>query len=282
MSVPHSRINDVNAKKNIEYILKETKIITEEIAKKTAEKTSLESEVRTLNVESAKYLALDKFEKENFDMEKFKSSIMKVKKNAQGKYEPDNNNGTEVFKYWNAYKNTAYGQLEEMKNRAETQDFYNKFVKSISRFKAKLDLVNFGAKLGAKYIGVKNLTLTADGVFAGRYHSKYNQLLKFPGYTTGYVKLHAGAKYDFKLLNDKLVVSPEGNIIATFADIYAGICDPSLVLAPKVSLEYKPIEALKVKGSVEVPVKFGLNEFREFVYKNTSIKGTLNMRYEWK
>ena len=282
MKVPRNRINDVNAKKNIEYILKEIKIIDEEIAKKTAEKTSLESEVRTLNVESAEYLALAKFKKENFDMEKFKSSTMKVKKNAQGKYEPDNNNGTEVYKYWNTYRNTAYGQLEEMKNRADIQDSYNKFVKNISRFKAKLDLVNFGAKLGAKYTGVKNLTLTADGVFAGRYHSKYNQLLKFPAYTTGYVKLHAGAKYDFKLLNDKLVVSPEGNITATFADIYAGICDPSLVLAPKVSLEYKPIEELKVKGSIEVPVKFGLNEFREFGYKNTSIKGTLNMRYEWK
>ena len=281
MRAPHDRINDVNAKKNIEYILKETEIITEEIAKKTAEKISLESEVRTLNVESAKYLALAKFEKENFDMENFKSSLMKVKKNAQGKYEPDNN-GTEVYKYWNTYRNTAYGQLEEMENRANIQDSYNRFVKSISRFKAKLDLVNFGAKLGAKYTGVKNLTLTADGVFAGRYHSKYNQILKFPGYTTGYVKLHAGAKYDFKLLNDKLVVSPEGNITATFADIYAGICDPSLVLAPKVSLEYKPIEELKVKGSVEVPVKFGLNEVREFGYKNTGIKGTLNMRYEWK
>ena len=281
MRAPRDRINDVNAKKNIEYILKETEIITEEIAKKTAEKISLESEVRTLNVESAKYLALVKFEKENFDMEKFKSFTMKVKKNAQGKYEP-NENGTPVFDYWNAYRNTAYGQLEEVKNRAEIQDSYNRFVKSISRFKAKLDLVNFGAKLGAKYTGVKNLTLTADGVFAGRYHSKYNQLLKFPGYTTGYVKLHVGAKYDFKLLNDKLVVSLEENITATFADIYAGICDPSLVLSPKVSLEYKPIEELKVKGSIEVPVKFGLNEFREFGYKNTGIKGTLNMRYEWK
>ena len=281
MRAPHDRINDVITKKNIEYILKETEIITEEIAKKTAEKISLESEVRTLNVESAEYLALAKFEKENFDMEKFKSSAMKVKKNAQGKYEP-NKNGTPVFNYWNAYRNTAYGQLEEVKNRAEIQDSYNRFVKSISRFKAKLDLVNFGAKLGAKYTGVKNLILTADGVFAGRYHSKYNQLLKFPGYTTGYVKLHVGAKYDFKLLNDKLVVSPEENITATFADIYAGICDPSLVLAPKVSLEYKPIEELKVKGSIEVPVKFGLNEVREFGYKNTGIKGTLNMRYEWK
>ncbi|MBE3031562.1 hypothetical protein IMK15_06375, partial [Sneathia sp. DSM 16631] len=88
---------------------------------------------------------------------------------------------------------------------------------------AKLDLVNFGFKLGAKYTGVKNLTLTADGVFGGRHHSAYDQLFKFPAYTTGYVKLHAGAKYDFKLLNDKLVVSPEGNVTAKFTDIYAGI-----------------------------------------------------------
>lgn len=161
-------------------------------------------------------------------------------------------------------------------------DSYDKAKKSTAGLVSKLDLVNFGFKLGAKYTGVKNLTLTADGVFGGRHHSAYDQLLKFPAYTTGYVKLHAGAKYDFKLLNDKLVVSPEGNVTAKFTDIYAGICNPSLVLAPKVSVEYKPVDALKVAGSVEVPVNFGLNTLGDFGYQSTSIKGALNMKYEWK
>jgi len=170
----------------------------------------------------------------------------------------------------------------EKYNKNNLEELYKAAKKATAGLVSKVDLVNFGAKLGAKYTGVKNLTLTADGVFAGRYHSSYDKIFKYPAYTTGYVKLHAGAKYDFKLLNDKLVVSPEGNVTATFADIYAGICNPSLVLAPKVSVEYKPIEELKVKGSVEVPVRFGLNEFNEFGYKNTGIKGSLNMRYEWK
>ena len=207
-------------------------------------------------------------------------------KKINNEYVLDNSNDTNSVNADSVFGkiNSEYGKaLEVVKKYNKVSMSKKAYTSSVNKYRLeKRDLVNFGAKLGTKYTGVKNLTLTADGVFAGRYHSKYNQLLKFPGYTTGYVKLHAGAKYDFKLLNDKLVVSPEGNIIATFADIYAGICDPSLVLAPKVSLEYKPIEALKVKGSVEVPVKFGLNEFREFVYKNTSIKGTLNMRYEWK
>ncbi|MBE3031513.1 hypothetical protein IMK15_06055, partial [Sneathia sp. DSM 16631] len=84
------------------------------------------------------------------------------------------------------------------------------------------------------------------------------------------------------LLNDKLVVSPEGNVTAKFTDIYAGICNPSLVLAPKVSVSYKPMDALKVAGSVEVPVNFGLNTLGDFGYQSTGIKGALNMRYEWK
>ena len=162
----------------------------------------------------------------------------------------DNSNDTDVINADSVFGkiNSKYGKaLEVVKKYNKVSMSKKAYTSSVNKYGLeKRDLVNFGAKLGAKYTGVKNLTLTADGVFAGRYHSKYyNQLLKFPAYTTGYVKLHAGAKYDFKLLNDKLVVSPEGNITATFADIYAGICDPSLVLAPKVSVEYNPMETLK-------------------------------------
>ena len=58
--------------------------------------------------------------------------------------------------------------------------------------------------------------------------------------------------------------------------------NPSLVLAPKVSVEYNPMETLKVSGSVEVPVNFGINTLGDFTFKNTSIKGAFNMKYEWK
>lgn len=195
-----------------------------------------------------------------------------------------NNNGDikadDVFGKINSEYGKALKVVKKYKKASTQKEIYTSFINKYGL--EKQDLVNFGFKLGAKYTGVKNLTLTADGVFGGRHHSGFDQLLKYPSYTTGYVKLHAGAKYDYKLLSDKLVVSPEGNVTATFADIYAGLCNPSLVLAPKVSVSYKPVDALNVSGSVEVPVKFELNDFREFVYKNTSIKGSLNMRYEWK
>lgn len=206
----------------------------------------------------------------------------KFKKGNNG-YVLDNNGdikADDVFGKINSEYGKALKVVKKYKKASTQKEIYTSFINKYGL--EKQDLVNFGFKLGAKYTGVKNLTLTADSVFGVRHHSGFNQLLKYPSYTIGYVKLHAGAKYDYKLLSDKLVVSPEGNVTATFADIYAGLCNPSLVLAPKVSVSYKPVDALKVSGSVEVPVKFELNDFREFVYKNTSIKGSLNMRYEWK
>lgn len=176
---------------------------------------------------------------------------------------------------------TEYGKaLDKVKKlEKKIEQTRNGIINSVNIQKYNSNLVNFGFKLGAKYTGVKNLTLTADGVFAGRYHSLFDKTIK---YTTGYVKLHTGAKYDFKLSNDKLVVSLEGNVTATFADIYAGMVNPSLVLAPKVSVEYNPMETLKVAGSVEVPVNFGRTGINEFGYQSTSIKGAFNMKYEWK
>ena len=176
---------------------------------------------------------------------------------------------------------TEYGKaLDKVKNlEKKIEQTRNGIINSVNIQKYNSNLVNFGFKLGAKYTGVKNLTLTADGVFAGRHHSLFDKTIK---YTTGYVKLHTGTKYDFKLLNDKLVVSPEANVTATFADIYAGMVNPSLVLAPKVSVSYKPVDTLKVAGSVEVPVNFERIGINEFGYQSTSIKGAFNMKYEWK
>ena len=232
-------------------------------------------------------LANAEYYRDNFKEDVFKKNTTDkfVKDVSTKKYKKDNSGKTPAQFYEEITKN-EYGNALELVNKYNDFDFakkgYEEAIKGAKGVTAKLDLVNFGFKLGAKYTGVKNLTLTADGVFGGRHHSAYDQLLKFPAYTTGYVKLHAGAKYDFKLLNDKLVVSPEGNVTAKFTDIYAGICNPSLVLAPKVSVSYKPMDALKVAGSVEVPVNFGLNTLGDFGYQSTSIKGALNMKYEWK
>ncbi|MDK9581623.1 hypothetical protein QQA44_01985 [Sneathia vaginalis] len=175
---------------------------------------------------------------------------------------------------------TEYGKaLDKVKNlEKKIEQTRNGIINAVNIQKYNSDLVNFGFKLGAKYTGIKNLTLTADGVFAGRHHSLFDKTIK---YTTGYVKLHTGAKYDFKLLNDKLVVSPEANVTATFTDIYAGMVNPSLVLAPKVSAEYKPTDTLTLKGSVETPVKFK-TVGKEFKYTDTQIKTSLNLKYEWK
>ena len=232
------------------------------------------------------YLADSEYDLNNFDEEEFKrDDKSRYSKNGET-YEENNiaSAGKTPSQIFNEIGETKYGKaLEKVKkNNLDLQKEYKEKVEATKMFTAKLDLVNFGFKLGAKYTGVKNLALTADGVFAGRHHSGFDQLLKYPSYTTGYVKLHTGAKYDFKLLNDKLVVSPEANVTATFADIYAGMVNPSLVLAPKVSVEYNPMETLKVSGSVEVPVNFGRTGINEFGYQSTSIKGALNMRYEWK
>ncbi|WP_439932214.1 hypothetical protein [Sneathia vaginalis] len=240
--------------------------------------------------EKGKKLAKAEYNKEVFlheekENKKIKNIIKDLvfKKEADGSYKIATSGDVKANDVYDITK-SEYGKALATKESYEnySKNKYNEAINTLSEYKAKIDLVNFGFKLGTKYTGVKNLTLTADSVFAGRHHSGYDQLLKFKPYTTGYIKLHTGAKYDFKLLNDKLVVSPEANATTTFADIYAGTVNPSLVLAPKVSVEYNPIETLKVSGSVEVPVKFGLNQFEEFGYRSTSIKGALNMKYEWK
>ncbi|MBE3031544.1 hypothetical protein IMK15_06260, partial [Sneathia sp. DSM 16631] len=292
--------DSLTAKVKAEFV--DTKDIDAEIEKLTKEIAAYGSETAEGKIKKAKdeldtivdnggakakgtTLANAEKDRDTFDKDAFKASPTKYKLEDGKVTAIDNNNGSTGQQLETTLTTDpvagAKKALEDIKNKFP-EELYKAAKKATAGLVSKVDLVNFGAKLGAKYTGVKNLTLTADGVFAGRYHSAYDKLFKYPAYTTGYVKLHAGAKYDFKLLNDKLVVSPEGNVTATFADIYAGICNPSLVLAPKVSVEYKPIEELKVKGSVEVPVRFGLNEFNEFGYKNTGIKGSLNMRYEWK
>ena len=107
--------------------------------------------------------------------------------------------------------------------------------------------INYGVKLGAKYTGVENLTLKANGVFGA---STHRGLLPMQNYTLGFVKLDAGAKYDYKV-TDKFVVSPEFNTTVKFSDITKDNFKSELVLAPKVSAKYTPIDKLDISGEVE-------------------------------
>lgn len=164
-------------------------------------------------------------------------------------------------------KNEYYKKKEALDSAIKALSYNEKEYDLISASKSSVDLVNFGVKLGFKYEDIKNLTLTLDGVFGGTYHSEFVSLKKFPSYTTSYIKLHAGAKYEYK------GISPEINITTKFVNLV-----PELVLAPKLSVERDIVEHIKTKGFIEAPIKFGGKEFK---YIDTSIKGGISLRYSW-
>lgn len=164
-------------------------------------------------------------------------------------------------------KNEYYKKKEALDSAIKALSYNEKEYALINASKSSADLVNFGVKLGFKYEDIKNLTLTLDGVFGGTYHSEFVSLKKFPSYTTSYIKLHAGAKYEYK------GISPEINITTKFVNLV-----PELVLAPKLSVERDIVEHIKAKGFIEAPIKFGGKEFK---YIDTSIKGGISLRYSW-
>ena len=136
--------------------------------------------------------------------------------------------------------------------------------------------INYGVKLGAKYTGVENLTLKANGVFGA---STHRGLFPMQNYTLGFVKLDAGAKYDYKV-TDKFVVSPEFNTTVKFSDITKDNFKSELVLAPKVSAKYTPIDKLDISGEVEVPIKWS-GDKAKFGFDNATIKTGVNVKYTW-
>ena len=136
--------------------------------------------------------------------------------------------------------------------------------------------INYGVKLGAKYTGVENLTLKANGVFGA---STHRGLLPMQNYTLGFVKLDAGAKYDYKV-TDKFVVSPEFNTTVKFSDITKDNFKSELVLAPKVSAKYTPIDKLDISGEVEVPIKWN-GDKTKFGFNSATIKTGVNVKYTW-
>lgn len=208
---------------------------------------------------------LEKYEKNNNGFTR--ANVTKFKFDEQGN-RTTNTNGKTIEDLEKVLKDNEYYQKKEVLDSAIKELSYDKKVYAlINSSKSSADLVNFGVKLGFKYEDIKNLTLTLDGVFGGTYHSEFVSLKKFPSYTTSYIKLHAGAKYEYK------VISPEINVTTKFVNLV-----PELVLAPKLSVERDIVEHIKAKGFIEAPIKFGGKEFK---YIDTSIKGGISLRYSW-
>lgn len=252
--------------KEIEHLLKEN----DNKLRKVNEE--LESLVMSLTYDKSekikKYLsakkALEKYEKNNNGFNR--SHVNSFKFDDQGNR--TTTNGKTIGQLEEKLEKNEYSKKKKALDSAIKELSYDKKEYAlINATKSSADLVNFGVKLGFKYEDIKNLTLTLDGVFGGTYHSEFVSLKKFPSYTTSYIKLHAGAKYEYK------GVSPEINVTTKFVNLV-----PELVLAPKLSVERDIVEHIKAKGFIEAPIKFGGKEFK---YIDTSIKGGISLRYSW-
>lgn len=208
---------------------------------------------------------LEKYEKNNNGFTR--ANVTKFKFDEQGNRTTGANGKTIGELETKLKDNEYYKKKEDLDSAIKALSYDEKEYDLINASKASADLVNFGVKLGFKYEDIKNLTLTLDGVFGGTYHSEFVSLKKFPSYTTSYIKLHAGAKYEYK------GISPEINITTKFVNLV-----PELVLAPKLSVERDIVEHIKAKGFIEAPIKFGGKEFK---YIDTSIKGGISLRYSW-
>lgn len=252
--------------KEIEHLLKEN----DNKLRKVNEE--LDSLVMSLTYDKSekikKYLsakkALEKYEKNNNGFNR--SHVNSFKFDEQGNRTTANGKTIGQLEE-ELEKNEYYKKKEDLDSAIKALSYDEKEYDLINASKSSADLVNFGVKLGFKYEDIKNLTITLDGVFGGTYHSEFVSLKKFPSYTTSYIKLHAGAKYEYK------GISPEINITTKFVNLV-----PELVLAPKLSVERDIVEHIKAKGFIEAPIKFGGKEFK---YIDTSIKGGISLRYSW-
>ena len=165
------------------------------------------------------------------------------------------------------------------------------------------DKVLYGVELGAEYKMLNDkLTLTGKSLLAGVHDKTIDESAgddgeKLVKENFGHFVFDANAKYDYSV-TDKFTVSPEAD-----ANLYLLVSKaanklntaPTLTLTPKVSAKYVPVEGLTIEGVVSVPVKFGVvksfekdttgkytKEVKGFGYDSTSIKTSLNLKYEWK
>lgn len=168
------------------------------------------------------------------------------------------------------------------KAKADVTDLTKK-LDSVKPIITKTNTLYFGTKLGVKNTSIKNLTLTGDATFGGVREVKVVDDKALEPTLTGYVKLHAGALYDYKV-TDKLTVSPEFNSTLTFDNINKDGADTKLVLEPKLSAKYDLTtdkKGLSISGNIAVPVKFENKEKKDFKYSNTTVKSAINVEYVW-
>ncbi|WP_288771379.1 hypothetical protein [uncultured Sneathia sp.] len=145
---------------------------------------------------------------------------------------------------------------------------------------SRTDKVVYGVELGTEYKMLNDkLTLTGKSLLAGVHDRKIDETKT----NTGVFVFDANAKYDYSV-TDKFTVSPEANAnleLLVSKKVDKLVTEPTLTLTPKVSAEYKPTDTLTLKGSVEAPVKFGVNAANQkFEYKQTQVKTSLNLKYE--
>ena len=155
----------------------------------------------------------------------------------------------------------------------------------------RVDSVLYGVELGAEYKMLNDkLTLTGKSLLAGRHNktideANQEEAKKLVKENLGYFVFDANTKYDYSV-TDKFKVSPEANanlVLSVTKPADKLVTVPTLTLTPKVSAEYKPTDTLTLTGSVAVPVKFGVNAANQkFEYKQTQVKTSLNLKYEWK
>jgi len=167
----------------------------------------------------------------------------------------------------------------------------------------RADVVLYGVELGAEYKMLNDkLTLTGKSLLAGIHGKKIDETKddvaqKLVKGNSGVFVFDANAKYDYSV-TDKFTVSPEANANLELHVFKLGkdvVTKPELTLTPKVSAKYVPVEGLTIEGVVSVPVKFGVvksfekdttgkytKEVKGFGYDSTSIKTSLNLKYEWK
>ena len=150
------------------------------------------------------------------------------------------------------------------------------------------DQILYGTELVTEYKMLNDkLTLTGKSLLAG--NTDKTSFVTKAGekestiVTKGYFVFDANAKYDYSV-TDKFTVSPEANanlLLVVSKGINGTTTKPELTLTPKVSAKYKATDTLTLKGSVEAPVKFGVN-VDKFEYVQTQLKTSLNLKYEWK
>lgn len=145
--------------------------------------------------------------------------------------------------------------------------------------------LSYGNEFNATYMPIDNLTLSAYTHLGGMSLLSNASKIHF-----GLFELNLGTKYDYKPIK-QITLSPEFNVATYFGVTKANlffnnlICAPALELTPKLAFNYRPLNKLNIKASVETPTTFTMlitdNYNYKFGFNNTIIKSNLNVKYEW-